>query len=254
MDIRLDGKVALVTGGAVGIGKAIALELARSGAAVAVNTRDNTSEADGVLAEIAAMGGKGIAVKADLTKVAECEALVAEVAAKLGDVSVLVNNVGGLVGRVKIADMTEDFYNAVMDVNVKSAVFVSKAVIPGFHRLGWGRIINISSFAAHNGGGNGATIYAASKAAVLGFTRGLAKELASIGVTVNAVAPGTIGQTPFHATHTAPEAYKNMLAGIPVGREGLPSDVAAAILFLASEQASFVTAETFEINGGQWIS
>jgi len=186
--------------------------------------------------------------------VADCEALVASVTEQLGDISVVVNNVGGLVGRVKIEEMTEEFYSAVMDVNVKSAVFVSKAVIPGFRRLGWGRIINLSSFAAHNGGGNGATIYAASKAAVLGFTRGLAKELAPIGATVNSVAPGTIGNTPFHSTHTPPEAYKNMVAGIPVGREGLPTDVAAAVLFLASEQASFVTAETFEINGGQWIS
>lgn len=254
MDIRFDGKVALVTGGAVGIGREIALELARSGATIAVNTRDNIAEAAGVIAEVEAMGGKAIAMQADLTKVVQVEAMVAEITAKFGDIAIVVNNVGGLVGRVKIEEMTEEFYDAVMDVNVKSAVFVSKAVIPGFRRLGWGRIINISSFAAHNGGGNGATIYAASKAAVLGFTRGLAKELALIGVTVNAIAPGTIGNTPFHSTHTAPEAYKNMVASIPVGREGLPSDVAAAVVFLASEQASFVTAECLEVNGGQWIS
>lgn len=253
MEIRLDGKVALVTGGAVGIGRGIAVALAKSGATVAINCRDSVEEAAEVLAEIEALGGKGIAVKADATNVAEIDAMVAEIIARVGDVSIVVNNVGGLVGRVKIEEMTEEFYDKVMDVNVKSAVFVSKAVIPSIRRTGWGRIINISSFAAHNGGGNGATIYAASKAAVLGFTRGLAKELAPLGATVNAVAPGTIGNTPFHSTHTTPENYRNMVAGIPVGREGYPADVAAAVVFLVSEQASFVTAECFEVNGGQWI-
>jgi len=251
MEIRLNGKVALVTGGAIGIGRAIALELARSGATVAINYLNNPDDAAETLRQIREVGGEAIAVQGDATSVDEIERFVGEVEAKLGDIAILVNNVGGLGGRVRIEEITEEFYEKVMDVNVKTAFFVTKAVIPSLKRSGWGRVINLSSLAAHNGGGNGSVTYAAAKAALLGFTRGLAKELAP-AVTVNAVAPGLIGGTPFHNTFTPVGTFEAIKKGIPAGREGFPVDVATTICFLCSEQASFITGECVEINGGAW--
>lgn len=253
MQIDLKGRTALVTGGAIGIGRAISLELARAGAAVGINYFGNSGDAEETLAQVQALGAKAMIFQADVTELAQVKRLVAAVNEELGDISILVNNVGGLVGRVKVEEMTEEFYQKVMDVNVKSAFFVSQAVIPAIRRTGWGRVINLSSLAAHNGGGNGSTAYAAAKAAVLGITRGLAKEISALGATVNAVAPGLIGGTPFHATFTAPEAFQAMKSGILVGREGNPADIARAVCFLASEQASFINGECLELNGGAWM-
>jgi 3-oxoacyl-[acyl-carrier protein] reductase len=249
LEIRLDGKVALVTGGGTGIGRAIVMALARAGAHVAIHYHTNQAGAEEALAQIKAFGGKAMAVRADVTRLDEIRRMVAAVTEHLGEITVLVNNAGGLVGRVSVADLTEEHYQKVMDVNLKSAFFVSQAVLPSIRRAGWGRIINMSSIAAHTGGSPGSAVYAASKAAVISFTRALAKELAPIA-TVNAVAPGLIGDTPFHATFTTPENYQAARAAIPMGREGFPPDVAHAVAFLASEQAGWITGETLEINGG----
>ena len=137
-----------------------------------------------------------------------------------------------------------------MDVNLKSTVFVSKRVLAGMKEKGYGRIINMTSVAAHNGGGPGSSIYAASKAAVLTFSKGLAKEVAASGITVNNVSPGFIGNTMFHATFTTDTARQATINGIPLQREGTPDDVAGAVLYLASNLAGYLTGETIEINGG----
>lgn len=253
MEIRLDGKVALVTGGGTGIGRGIVLELARAGAAVAIHYHGNEEGAATTLREAEGLGVRAIAVQADLTRVEESRRLVAQVTNQLGEITILVNNAGGMVGRRSLDELTEEHYTRVMDVNLKSAVFTAQAVLPAIRKAGCGRIINISSVAAHTGGGAGASIYAASKAALIAFTRGLAKELAPIA-TVNAVAPGLIGDTPFHQIHSTPESYQKSRSAIPMGREGFPPDVAAAVCFLASEQAGWITGETMEVNGGALMS
>lgn len=254
MHINLSGNIALVTGSSGGIGRAVALRLARSGAKVALNYLNSKEAAEEAVAEIRSFGGEAYAFQADVTHVEQAEALVADVEKAFGGpVTILVNNAGHLVERLANAEMTEELYYKVMDVNMKSTVFVSKAVIPGMKAAGQGRIVNMTSVAAHNGGGPGASIYAASKAAVLSFTKGLAKELAASGINVNAVSPGFIGQTAFHATFTPDDARIATIKGIPLGREGTPDDVAGSVLFLVSELSSYLTGETIEINGGMFM-
>lgn len=254
MNITLQDKIALVTGSSGGIGAAAARMLGACGAKVAVNGLNNMEQAEAVAADIRQAGGEAAAFRADVTNVDEIRGMIRDIEERFGAaVDVLVNNAGHLVERSPIADMSEDLYARIMDVNLKSAVFVSQAVIPGMKGKGGGRIINMTSVAAHNGGGPGASIYAASKAAVIAFTKGLAKELAPDGVTVNAISPGFIGQTAFHATFTSEEARAASIRSIPLGREGVPDDVAKAVLYLASELGDFVTGETVEINGGMFM-
>jgi 3-oxoacyl-[acyl-carrier protein] reductase len=254
MRIDLNGKLALVTGSNTGIGRGIALALAEHGADVAVNYLKNKEQGEEVAAKIRAMGRRSAAFQADLTKVEEAERLVAETEREFGrSIDILVNNAGHLVARVPASEMTEEHYNKVMDVNLKSCVFVSKAALRGMIAGGGGSIVNMTSLAAHNGGGPGASIYAASKAAVIGYTKGLAKEVAGKGIRVNAVSPGFIGQTMFHDTFTPKEAREATVKTIPLGREGTPDDVAGAVLFLVSDLAGYLTGETIEINGGMYM-
>lgn len=254
MHITLQGKLVLVTGSSGGIGAAAASMLGAYGAKVAVNGLNNMEQAEAVAMDIRRAGGEAAAFRADVTSVDEIRGMVRAIEEKFGTVvDVLVNNAGHLVERSPIADMSENLYARIMDVNLKSAVFVSQAVIPGMKRKGGGRIINMTSVAAHNGGGPGASIYAASKAAIIAFTKGLAKELAPDGVTVNAISPGFIGQTAFHATFTSEEARAASIRSIPLGREGVPDDIAKAVLYLASELSDYVTGETIEINGGMFM-
>jgi 3-oxoacyl-[acyl-carrier protein] reductase len=169
-----------------------------------------------------------------------------------GRVDILVNNAGHLVGRVLVSKMSNEHWHTVIDVNLSSAFYCTRAVLP-YMRDGWGRIINMSSLAARNGGGTGAVAYAAAKAGLLGLTRGMAKELASQGITVNAVAPGLILETPFHETFNTEEGRQAAIATIPLKRGGVPDDVAGAVLFLVSDLADFITGEVTEINGGAWF-
>ncbi|WP_248931146.1 SDR family NAD(P)-dependent oxidoreductase [Paenibacillus hamazuiensis] len=254
MNIDLSGKIALVTGASGGIGRAIAIDLAACGADVAVNYLSNQEGAEETAARIRELGRKAVIVKADVTKEDEIAAMVAQTEEALGGtVDILVNNAGHMIERRTVEAMTADLYNRVMDVNVFSTVFVSKAVIPGMKAKGSGVIINMSSLAAHNGGANGASVYAASKGAVLSLSKGLAKELAPHGIRVNVVSPGFIEETKFHSTLTSEEARKATIAGIPVGRGGVPQDVSAAVVYLASPLSSFLTGETIEINGGAFM-
>jgi len=228
--------------------------LASSGAKVAINYLSNQSGADETVAEIREAGGEAAAFQADVTKIEQIEGLLQSVENTFGGtVDILVNNAGHLVQRLSNEEMTDELYTKIMDVNMKSTVFVSKAVIPGMKAKGAGKIINLTSVAAHNGGGPGATIYAASKAAVLTYSKGLAQELAAHNINVNAVSPGFIGQTAFHATFTPEAARKATVQGIPLGREGTPQDVAGTVLFLVSDLSSYLTGETIEINGGMFM-
>lgn len=248
--MSLAGKRALVTGSSRGIGRGIALALAEAGSDVVVHYASSADAAAETVGEIEARGRKALALGADLTRTDETNRLVAEAVDFLGGLDIVVCNAGHLVGRSPIEHMDDDHYLRTIEVNLGSTFRTCRAAIPHLRESGHGRIVTMSSLAAHNGGGNGATAYAASKAAVLGFTKGLAKEVAGDGITVNAVAPGFIGQTKFHDTFTTPEGRATTVAGIPVKREGLPADVAAAVLYLVSPAASFVTGTTLDIDGG----
>jgi len=251
MRLDLNSRTAVVTGGNTGLGRAIALALAQAGADVALTYFSNTS--DQTVADIRALGRRALAAQLDVTNSAEVDRVVAELARGLnGHIDILINNAGHLVGRVPLSEMNDEHWHQVIDVNLSSTFYCSRAVLPYMH-TGWGRIVNMSSLAGRNGGSSGATAYAAAKAGIIGLTRGLAKEVAPRGITVNAVAPGLILDTPFHATFTAPEAQQAISASLPLKRAGMPDDVAGAVLFLASELASFITGEVTEINGGAWF-
>jgi 3-oxoacyl-[acyl-carrier protein] reductase len=252
MKIDLSGKTALITGGNVGIGKGIALTLAESGADVAftyLSHNDNDT-----LEKIQNFGRKAVALKLDATNSGEVNEVVSKAAAELGGhIDILINNAGGLVARVPVAEMTDEYWHKVMNLNLSSTFYVTRAVIP-FMNQGWGRIVNMSSLASQNGGSNGAIAYATSKGAINTFTRGLAKELAPLGITVNAVAPGLILETPFHDTFTPKAAQQATIDSLPLKRAGVPADVAGVVLYYVSELSSFVTGDIADINGGAWFT
>ena len=248
MQMDLSGKVAIVTGGGRDIGRATARALSHAGAAVVVNYRESALSAESLVAELTAAGHRAIAVQADVTNSADVERLITSARTAFGGhIDILVNNVGGLVARKTMTQMDADFWRHVIDLNLTSVFLVTQAVLP-FMPNG-GAIVNLSSLAARDGGGAGALAYSAAKGAVLTFTRGLSKELASRRIRVNCVSPGMIDTT-FHDTFTKPEVRQAVAARTSVGREGTAEDVANAILFLASDAAAYVTGDSIEINGG----
>ncbi|MFH5182979.1 SDR family NAD(P)-dependent oxidoreductase [Paenibacillus sp. TAB 01] len=254
MNTQLTGKIALVTGSNAGIGRGIALLLAANGAKVGVTYLNNKEQGEETVSLIRQAGGQAELFHADVTDVEQIDRLVNDVEKAFdGTVDILVNNAGHMVKRVPTAEMTEEMYDKVLNVNFKSTVFMCKRVLPGMKAKGAGRIVNMSSVAAHNGGGPGSGIYAASKAAVSAYSKNLAKEVAGSGITVNMVSPGFIGQTAFHATFTTDEGRKATVNGIPLQREGTPDDVAGAVLYLVSDLAAYLTGETIEINGGMFM-
>jgi 3-oxoacyl-[acyl-carrier protein] reductase len=248
MQVDLKGKVAIVTGGGRDIGRAVSIALAASGASVAVNYNTSADKANEVVREIESHGGKAFAVKADVTSPDEIAAMVDETTARYGGgIDILVNNAGGLIARKKLDEMSESFWDSVIELNLKSVFLVTKAVVP--RMTNGGAIVNLSSLAARDGGGGGALAYSAAKGAVLTLTRGLSKELAPKKIRVNCVSPGMIDTT-FHDTFTAPEVRKAVAGRTSIGREGTSEDVADSVLFLASDASSYITGESIEINGG----
>jgi 3-oxoacyl-[acyl-carrier protein] reductase len=248
----LNNKIALVTGGSRDIGRHVAIKLAKSGAKVCINYNQQRTLADETLQLIKDNGGEAIIVQGDMTKAADVKKLVDECVAAYGNViHILVNVAGGLMGRKALADLDEDFWDAVIDVNLKSAYLVSRQVAP--HMTEGGAIINFSSQAARDGGGFGALAYATAKGGILTFTRGLAKELGPKGIRVNCVSPGMINTT-FHNTFTKPEVRTNVAAATPLRREGEAGEVADLVVYLAGDGASFINGESIEINGGSYFA
>lgn len=245
---KLTGKVAVVTGGARDIGRAVCIKLAEEGAKVVVNYYDNESDRDATMNAIKATSGEAIAVYADVTKQKDIDNLVTKTTEAFGNkVDVLVNVAGGLFARKTIDEVDEDFYNLIMDVNFKSTVFVTKAFRPLMGQ--GGSIVNFASQAGRDGGGPGAFLYAASKGAVSTFTRGLAKELGPHGIRVNALNPGMIA-TKFHDDFTKDQVRVNVAAGTPLRREGKAEEVADLVAYLASCESSFLSGNNVDINGG----
>jgi 3-oxoacyl-[acyl-carrier protein] reductase len=251
VNIDLSNQVALVTGSGGGIGRAIAIELAGCGAKVAVHYFGNKTGAEETVGVIRQAGGEAVLLQADVTDLEQIQALVQQAEQAFGTgIDILVNNAGNLVERRSIENMTYDLYKQIIDVNLTSTVFVSKAVIPGMKAKGAGSIVNMSSLAAHNGGGPGSGIYAAAKGAIHTLTKSMAKELAPHSIRVNCVSPGFIEETKFHAAFTPPEARKASIAAIPLGRSGVPQNISGVVAFLVSSYSAFIAGETVEINGG----
>ncbi|MFT5796831.1 MAG: 3-oxoacyl-[acyl-carrier protein] reductase [Candidatus Azotimanducaceae bacterium] len=249
--MNLNGKTAIVTGGGRDIGRACALRLAREGASVAINYHSSSDGADTAIAEIKNAGGNAFALQGDMTKAADVEKLVAETKSQFGDdIGVLVHVTGGLVARKTIADMDIDHWNAVMDLNVTSLYHLAKAVTP--HMPAGSSLITFASQAGRDGGGPGAIAYAASKGAVMTMTRGMAKEFGP-KIRVNSVCPGMI-DTDFHNTFTKDEVRKNVANATPLKREGQSEEVANLVAFLASDESSFMTGTSLDINGGILLS
>lgn len=252
MTASLAGRTALVTGGGVGIGLAIAQDLARHGARVAITYRTHEPDEE-VLADLAKLSGAApLALQVDVTDPSQVNQLAETLRSEFGTLDVLVNNVGGLIQRATIEEMDFALWRTVMATNLDSTFLVTNAMLPFLRRDG-GRIVVMASLAGRNGGHPGATAYASSKAALFGFTRGLAKELAPEGITVNALAPGFIEDTPFHSTFTSEDSKLQTIRSIPAGRAGVPADVSQTVVWLAGEGSAFVTGTVVDINGGQYF-
>ena len=250
---ELKGKTALVTGASRGIGAATAVTLARNGCSRLIIHYNSYSEGAGnVVDQIRAAGGEAEAVQADLGTPAGIRAFRSDLSKHSHGIDVLINNAGSLVKRASLVDFSEELFDQVMDLNFRSAWFLSQAVAPEMIRRGWGVIVNVSSIAARHGGGPGATIYAASKAAVSCITKGMAKELSPKGIRVNAVSPGTVDNH-FHEVFSTREILDSVVRMTPQGRLGTDQEIADTILFLCSNGSSHVHGQTIEINGGMFM-
>lgn len=242
----LQHRVALVTGGSRGIGKAIALTLAAAGAAVAINYRERVAEAEAVADDIRQGGGRAAIFGADVSLRIAVQSMVQDIEAELGPVDILVNNAGTAVVR-GLDDITEEDFDRALAVNLKSAFLCTQAVLPGMRAKRWGRIINISSIGARIGSGSVSVAYAAAKAGLEGLTRGYALRLAPQGVTVNAVAPGLVD-----TEMGQPLIESGVAARIPVGRPGTGQEIAQAVLLLAGN--AYMSGQTLAVNGGSLFS
>lgn len=242
----LEGQVALVTGGSRGIGRAVALELARRGASVVVNYNTNSAAAGEVVSAIEAAGGKARAIQADVSVYDQAEKLIKDAVESFGNLDILVNN-AGTTRDMLIMMMPEDDWDAVIRTNLKSAYNCSKHAVKHMMRKRYGRVINMTSVAGIAGNG-GQTNYSASKAGMIGLTKALAREVAARNITVNAVAPGFI---PTDLTESVPDNLKSAsLNAIPLKRWGTPEEVAHAVAFLASDEAGYITGHVLSVDGG----
>ncbi len=243
-------EVAWITGSSTGIGRAAALALAERGCRMMVHYNRSEDEAREVVERISTSGGEAALVGGDVSNAREVKRMVGEIEDRYGRLDVLVNNAGSLIERRTLTEMTEDLWERVMAVNLKSVYLCSQAVLPMMRRQGKGKIINMTSVAARTGGAPGSVAYATAKGGVSTLTRAMAKELVGEGILVNGVAPGVI-TTPFHDRFTPPDIREALVGGIPIGREGTPEEVAGAVVFLASPAADYLVGEIIEVNGGQ---
>lgn len=244
--MNFDGKTAIVTGGGRDIGRACVMRLAQAGANVVINYHSSSTGADSAVAEIKAAGGKAIALQGDMTNQADVDALIAKTVDTFGSIDTLIHVTGGLVARKTTEESTLEHWNTVMSLNLTSLFMTAKACLP--HMGEGSSIVTFASQAGRDGGGPGATAYAASKGAVMTYARGLAKELGP-KIRVNSLCPGMI-DTDFHNTFTKDEVRSHVANITPLKREGSSEDVANLAVFLASEEAAFMTGNNIDINGG----
>ena len=244
--MQLEGKVALVTGGSRGIGRAIALLLAQRGADVAINFAGNEAAAQATVEEIKALGHKAIMIKADVADNAACAAMVDQVVHEMGKLDILVNN-AGITRDTLLMRMKEEDWDAVLNTNLKSVFNCSKAAVKYMMKARAGRIVSISSVVGLMGNAGQAN-YAAAKAGIIGFTMALAKEVASRGITVNAVAPGFVNTDMTKVL--SEKVVENLKAAIPLAKLGEPEDIAKAVAFLVSDDAAYITGQTLHVDGG----
>jgi len=245
----MQNQIALITGASRGIGAAIAQELGKHGATV-IGTATTQSGADNITASLQQAGVKGIGLALDVNNAEQVESVLKEISEKFGVISVLVNN-AGVTRDTLLMRMSEDDWDTVLSTNLKSVFRLSQAVLRPMMKARYGRIINISSVVGHSGNA-GQTNYSAAKAGLSGFTKSLAQEVGSRGITVNCVAPGFIDTD---MTRDLPEEHRNkLLQHIPLGRLGQAEDIAAAVAYLASSRAGYVTGETLHVNGGMYMA
>lgn len=251
MASELSGKSALITGASRGIGAATAVRLARAGVTrLLLHYGSYREGAEQTAAAVRDLGAEAELIGADLTAEAGIAGLCD--AARGREFDILINNAGHLVQRARLAEFTPDLYDRVMNLNVKSLYFLTQAVAPAMIARKSGVIVNLSSIAARNGGGLGATMYAAAKAAVASITKGLAKELAPSGIRVNAVSPGTVDNY-FHQKYSNADILNAVVAATPAGKLGTNEEVADVILFFCSDASRYIHGQTIEINGGMYM-
>jgi len=249
----LKDKVVLVTGSSTGIGAAVAKAFGANGAKVAVHYNSSKAEADQVAAEIERAGGKATVMQGDVTDSAVCAQLVDDTVSRFGRIDVLINNAGGIIKRIPIAEMSDDIFDKLVQLNMRSTLMCTKAAAAQMKKTGGGAIVNVTSIAARHGGAAGAVLYAGTKGFISTITRGFAKELVNDNIRVNAVSPGVI-LTPLHDRHSNSEMLEGFKAAIPMNRLGEADECAGAFLFLASEQMSgYITGQIIEVNGGQYM-
>ena len=245
----MDQKIAIVTGAGQGIGRAIAIALAQNGS-VPVIVDVNGDTASKVAEEINSLDVPAVSLKVDVSKVSEIENMVKQVVDKFGTVDVLVNN-AGILHATQIEAITEEEWDRMMAVNLKSVFFASQQVLPYMKKKRWGRIINMSSLAGRMGGYGNGVGYAATKAGIIGLSMSMARRVAPFNITVNALAPGTT-ESEILKSFT-PERIEELKKMVPLGRLGKPEDIAALCAFLATEQAGFITGAVIDINGGMFM-
>jgi NAD(P)-dependent dehydrogenase (short-subunit alcohol dehydrogenase family) len=247
---ELKGKIALITGASRGIGAATAVALAgNSTRRFLLHYNSYREGAEKTLAAVREAGAEGELIEADLGTTSGIHSFLDQLRKRGAAVDILFNNAGSLVGRAGLLKFTEELYDRVMNLNVKSAYFITQAVVPHMIRQSSGIIVNVSSIAARNGGGPGATVYAAAKATISCMTKGMAKELAPKGIRVNAVSPGTVDNY-FHQQFSTREILDSVVKATPAGRLSTNEDVADVVVFLCSNAARYIHGQTIEVNGG----
>ena len=247
--MTLEGQVALITGASSGIGRTTAEKMAELGAKVGVNYCKNQAGAEAAVAAIKKKGGDALAVQADVTKATDVARMVAQVRSRWDKIDILVNDAGDLFARTPLPEMTEEYWDRIMDLNLKSVFLCINAVWQEMAARKRGIIVNITSVAARNGGGPGAAAYAAAKGGLVTHTKGMARELAPHGIRVNAVAPGVIA-TPYHDKYSSAEQLEKFRAMTPVNRIGASEEIADVIAFLSCDESRFMIGENVEVNGG----